>query len=72
MARKIGEMLATDYLKFEFEREDQQLKKEAVLVRASWWNSYHGDWESSHEQILIPVDKIDEFIRILDKARNNG
>lgn len=71
MAKKIGEMFATDFLKFEFEHEDKQLKKEAVLVRASWWNNYHGDWESSQEQILIPLDKIDDFIKMLMKAKDN-
>ena len=71
MAKKIGEIFATDFLKFEFEREDKQLTKEAVLVRASWWNNYHGDWESSQEQILIPLDKIDDFIQMLNKAKSN-
>jgi len=71
MVKKIGEMYATDFLKFEFEQDDKHLKKEAVLVRASWWNNYHGDWESSQEQILIPLDKIDDFIQMLRKAKDN-
>jgi len=69
MVKKIGEMFATDFMKFEFERDDKRLNKEAVLVRASWWNSYHGDWESSREPILIPLDKLDDFIQMLMKAK---
>ncbi len=68
---KIGEIFATNFMKFEFEHDDKHLNKDAVLVRASWWNSYHGDWESSQEQILIPLDKIDEFVQMLMKARRN-
>ncbi len=69
MAKKIGEMFATNFMKFEFELDDKHLNKEAVLVRASWWNSYHGDWESSQEPILIPLDKLDDFIQMLMKAK---
>ena len=71
MVKKIGEMFATDFMKFEFEHDDKQLKREAVLVRASWWNDYHGDWESSREPIIIPLDKIDDFIKMLTKAKDN-
>lgn len=67
--KKLGEMLATDFMKFEFEYDDKHLKKAAVLVRASWWNNYHGDWESSQEQILIPLDRIDDFVQMLMKAK---
>jgi hypothetical protein len=71
MAKKIGEILATDFMKFEFQYDDKQLEKEAVLVRASWWNNYHGDWESSREPILIPLDKIDDFVQMLLKAKSS-
>lgn len=70
MGKKIGEIFATDYMKFEFERDDTHLKKKAILVRASWWNNFHGDWESSQEQILIPLDKVDEFMHMLVKAKD--
>ena len=70
MGNKIGEIFATEYMKFEFERDDIHLKKEAILVRASWWNSFHGDWDSSQEQILIPLDKVDEFVQMLAKAKS--
>lgn len=68
MAKRIGEMHATESMKLEFELDKEHLGKDAVLVRASWWNNYHGDWEAL-EKILIPVDKIDEFTAILRKAR---
>lgn len=69
MAKKIGEMFATDFLKLEFERDEKQLKKDAIIVRAYWWNAYHGDWESSQERIFIPLDKVDEFVGILTKEK---
>jgi len=71
MGSKIGEMFATDFLKLEFEYDKEHLKKDAVLVRALWWNNYHGDWESSDEQIFIPLDKIDDFVQMLKKAKSN-
>ncbi len=70
MAKKIGEIYATDFLKLEFEYDTEQLKREAVIVRALWWNSYHGDWESSREHVFIPLDRIDDVVSMLMKAKS--
>ncbi|RMF30256.1 MAG: hypothetical protein D6752_04425 [Candidatus Nitrosothermus koennekii] len=67
MAKKVGELFATDYMKLEFERDDR-LGEDAIMIRSLWWNAQHGEWEILGE-VLIPTAKMDDVIKILNKAK---
>lgn len=67
MKKRLGDIY-TDFMKLEFEYDDEKIKEEIVIIRAAWWNPQYGEWEELQE-IFLPINKIDEIIKILDKAK---
>ncbi|MEM2856943.1 MAG: hypothetical protein QW416_07575 [Candidatus Nitrosocaldaceae archaeon] len=68
MRKRLGDIFA-DYMKLEFEYDDQRIKERIVIIRALWWNAQHGEWETLQE-IFLPINKIDEVIKILNKVKD--
>ncbi len=64
------ELIATEFMKLEFEENKEILNRDAIIVRTLWWNPQYGEWESLGK-IFIPLNKIDDFINILNKYRDN-
>jgi hypothetical protein len=62
------ELIATKFMKLEFEDSDRILNTKVIIVKTLWWNSQYGEWEELGK-IFIPLNKLDDFINILNKYR---
>ncbi len=62
------ELIATEFMKLEFEESDRILNTDVIIVKTLWWNPQHGEWEELGK-IFIPLNKLDDFINILNKYR---
>ncbi len=68
MGKKVGELFVTEFMRLEFEYDKERLKQDMLIIRASWWNKQYGEWEELQE-IFLPMNKIDEIVEILLKAK---